>query len=472
MKTDTFAVLDTLRKTIERHQMFTPGDTVLIGVSGGADSVCLLHALNSLKEELGIRVAAAHLNHGIRGEEADRDAAFVKELCRSWQIPCYCKREDIPALAKEMDVSEETAGRLKRYQFFRELCMEEPFDKIATAHNLNDQAETVLMRMIRGCGIDGLSGIRYLRKDGVVRPLLDVERTQIEAYCKENNLAYCTDSTNKDETYTRNRIRHRLIPLLQEEFNPNIAGALATVAENVAEDGDFISGYAKRLYHRINSPAPGQKPVVLDIGTLAMVQESIRNRLIVLAAKDAMGKEYRLERGHLEAVNGLLEKETGASVSLPGGLTAVVRYGWLAFETAEEQAKLAGREFTDGVHYEVEMGRTYEVGEYNISLELKEMPVLLQEHEMLLDYDKLAELPLTIRTRRRGDRIAVYKDGRERKLKDFLIDAKIPVTKRSQIPLLCSENKVIAVIGYRIAEPYKQDKETKRGLVIQYGETM
>lgn len=467
MKTDTFAVLDTLRKTIESHQMFTSGDSVLIGVSGGADSVCLLHALNTLKKELGITIAAAHLNHGIRGEEADRDAAFVKELCHRFKVPCLYKREDIPAFAKEFGVSEETAGRLRRYQFFRDVCTEEKFNKIATAHNRNDQAETVLMRILRGCGIDGLSGIRYLREDGVVRPLLDVERSQIEGYCKENQLDYCTDSTNQDEMYTRNRIRHRLLPMIQEEFNPNIVTALATMAENMAEDSDFISGYASRLYERINSPAPAKKPVVLDIETLSMVQESIRNRLILLAAKDAMGKDYRLERDHLEMVNGLLLKETGTSFNLPGGLVVAVRYGWLAFETQGEN-----KSFADEIHYEVEIGRTYEVGELSISLELKEMPVTLQKGEMVLDYDKVEHLPLTIRTRRRGDRIAVFRDGHERKLKDFLIDAKIPVTKRGQIPLLCSENKVIAVIGHRIAEPYKRDKETKRGLVIRYGESM
>ncbi len=472
MKTESFAVLDTLRKTIQSHQLFAPGDSVLIGVSGGADSVCLLHALNAMKKELEITVAVAHLNHGIRGEEADRDAAFVKKLCRTWKIPYYSKREDIPSLAKEMQISEETVGRLKRYQFFRELCIKEKFNKIATAHNRDDQAETVLMRIIRGCGIDGLSGIRYLREDGVTRPLLDVERSQIEVYCRENQLEYCTDSTNKDENYTRNRIRHRLLPLLKEEFNPNITGALATVAQNMAEDGDFLSGYAERLYHRINSPAPGEKPVVLDIETLSMVQEGIRNRLILLAAKDAMGRAYRLERAHLESVNTLLEKETGTSVSLPGGLLAVVRYGWIAFETEEEQASYAGKGFADEMHYEVEMGRTYEVGGYRVCMELKEMPVQLQKNEMVLDYDKVTAMPLTIRTRKRGDRIAVYKDGRERKLKDFLIDAKIPVTKRGQIPLLCHEDKVIAVIGHRIAEPYKREKETKRGLVIRYGESV
>ncbi len=465
MQNNTLKVLDTVRKTIKEHKMLAAGETVLVGVSGGADSVCLLHVLKTLKKELSIQIVVAHLNHGIRGEEADRDADFVKKLCKDWKIPCYMEREDVPALSKETGVSEETAGRLARYGFFRELCVKEGFDKIATAHNCDDQAETVLMRLIRGTGIEGMSGIRYVRQDKVIRPILDVEREQIEGYCIENGLSYCTDATNQDETYTRNKIRHRLLPLLKAEFNPNITEALATLAENMAEDGDFLNGYAERLYQRLNSPAPSKKPVVLDIESLRLVQESIRSRLLLLAAKDAMGKTYTLERGHIEAISSLLEKENGASVDLPKGLRVAVRYGWLAFETeAEQQAMIP----PDAIQYEVQLGRVYDVGECSVSMELLDLPVTRKENQMLVDYEKVKDLPLEIRTRRRGDRIAVYKDGREKKLKDFMIDSKIPAWKRDAIPLLCSEDKVIAVIGYRVAEPFKAEKGTKRGLVIQH----
>jgi len=465
MQNDTIRVLDTLRKTIAKHQMLLPGETVLVAVSGGADSVCLLHALNSLKKEYKLQLAAAHLNHGIRGQEAERDVKFVKKLCKSWHIPCYQKTEDIPVLAGSLGVSEETAGRLARYQFFRELKEELKLDKIATAHNQDDQAETVLMRMIRGSGLDGLSGIRYVRVDGVIRPLLDVPRSMIEGYIKENALSYVTDSTNQSDAYTRNKIRHQLLPLLKEEFNPNIIGALSSMAQNMAEDGDFIQGYTGRLYRRINSPLPSKKPVILDIETMKLLDTSIQTRVLRLAVQDAMGRDYRLERCHMDAVLELLDKETGTSVNLPKGLVVAVRYGWLAFEKEEEQPKA----FAGGIQYEVELGRVYDLGEQQLSLTLEELPVALREGQMLLDYDKVKELPLEIRTRRQGDRIAVFRDGRERKLKDFMIDEKIPVKERDRIPLLCSENKVLAVIGYRIAEPYKKDKETKRGLVIQYG---
>ncbi|MBR5152735.1 MAG: tRNA lysidine(34) synthetase TilS [Clostridia bacterium] len=465
MQNDTIKVLDTLRKTIAKYQMLSPNETVLVAVSGGADSVCLLHGLKTIGKEWNLQIVAAHLNHKIRGKEAERDAEFVRKLCRAWRIPCYQKTVDVPALALEMDVSEETAGRIARYQFFHELTEEKKINRIATAHNQDDQAETVLMRMIRGSGIEGLSGIRYVRADGVIRPLLDVSRTEIEGYLKENAIDFVTDSTNESDAYTRNKIRHGLLPMLKEEFNPNIVSALSAMAQNMAEDSDFIKGYTRRLYQRINSPLPAKKPVVLDIETMRLVEPGIRTRLLLYAVQDAMGKSYRLEHCHTEAVLSLLDKETGATVHLPGGLSAVVRYGWLAFETGREEIS----PFASDIQYEVELGRVYDLEGISVSVSLKEMPVSKQEGQSVLDYDKVKDFPLVIRTRRKGDRIAVFRDGRERKLKDFLIDLKVPVSKRDDIPLLCSGDKVLAVVGYRVAEPYKTDKNTKRGLVIQHG---
>ena len=349
-------VPEKVRQTIRRHDMLAPGESVLVGISGGADSVCLLHVLWALQGELGIRVLAAHVNHGIRGEEADRDQEFVRSLCARWDVPLFEENIQVRELAKEEGISLETAGRLARYRFFSRIAGEQGITKTATAHNRNDQAETVLMRILRGTGIDGLAGIQYCRRDGVIRPLLDVEREEIEAYCAAHGLRYCTDSTNGENSYTRNRIRNQLIPELQAQFNPGIVQTLSVLAENMAEDGGFIDGYTRRLYRRINSPAPAKKPVVLDIASLAMVEPCVRIRLVRLAARDAMGDAYALERRHVDAVLDLLEKETGAQAELPGGLRAAVRYGWLAFETLEETAAQRERPaFSDSIHYAVEL---------------------------------------------------------------------------------------------------------------------
>ena len=462
-------LLQILCNTIEKHNMLSKGDSVLIGVSGGADSVCLLHSLWSIKDKLGIRIYAAHLNHGIRGEEAQKDAEYVKKLCNQLDVELFYKFIKVEDLAKEENVSVETAGRLARYRFFKEVCIEKKIKKIATAHNKNDQAETVLMRILRGTGIDGMSGIQYCREDGVIRPLLDTERSLIEEYCREEELDYCIDSTNTENDYTRNKIRNVLIPYLKEEYNPNITNALANMAETMAEDSEFINGYSKRLYNRINNPAPASKPVVLDIESLKMVDCSIQKRLIRLAVKDAMGKKYSLDKCHIDSVLGLLDKETGVGTELPMGLRATVRYGWIAFETPQEVERLKSIPmFSDGLHYNLEIGKKYDIDEYSVSFDLVDLPAKAEKNQMIIDYDKVSGLELKVRTRERGDIISLFKDGKSKKLKDFMIDKKIPLSKRGKIPLLCSNNEVIAVIGERIAEPYKTDGNSKRGLRVTY----
>lgn len=460
-------VLDKVYNTIKKYDMLSDGDSVLVGLSGGADSVCLLHCLYTLKDRLGIKLYAAHLNHGIRGDEAARDMELARNMCNGLSIPFYTKSVDVPLYAHTEKLSEETAGRLARYKFFAELKNKHNIDKTATAHNRNDQAETVLMRIIRGTGTDGLSGILYCRGDGTIRPLLDVERCEIEEYCLANGLEYCIDSTNEDESYTRNKIRKNLLPMLADKFNPNIVEALATLSQNAAGDAAFINGYAQRLYKRINNPSPSKRPVVLDTETLKMVDEGIQVRLIRLALADAMGNEYKTEKEHIKAVLNLLRAETGTEISLPQGLVVAVRYGWLAFETAEDRKKFS-QKVKCLADTEVVPGNEYTFGDYIVRLELSG-DVKPEKGKLKLDYDKLKDKPLILRTRKIGDRISVFKNGKTKKLKNYMIDEKIPSYERDTIPLLCSGNEVVAVIGKRAAETYKADNKTKRGLVVTYG---
>lgn len=462
MQCNTMQILEQVRATIRQHTLLETGDSVLIGVSGGADSVCLLHILNQLKQELEITVSVAHIHHGIRGKEADRDAELVRKLCKKLKVPYFLRKISVPEFAKEEGLSEEMAGRILRYRCFRELCSANGITRIATAHHRNDQAETVLMRVLRGAGIDGLSGIRYARQDGVVRPLLDITRDEIEYYCTENNLEYCTDTTNESEQYVRNRIRKQLLPEL-EKFNPNVVTALSNLAKNMAEDGDFLRDYAKRLYRRLGSPLPNRRPVVLEIESLRLLEPSIQVRLLKLAAEDAMGKDYKTERKHLESVLELLEKQTGTKVVLPEGLVVSVGYGWLTFE---KQSDGENGLFFEAIRVEPE--ESYSVPGGTISLTVAEPGMPLKSNQWILDYDKVKDFKLELRTRRDGDKIAVYKDGKERKLKSFLIDEKIPQGDRDKLILLCSEDKVLAVPPYRIAEPYKIDSNTKKGLVVTY----
>ena len=463
--TVTENVLSTIRKTADRHNLLENGDCVLVALSGGADSVSLLDALCKLRESLKIKVAAAHLNHMIRGREADSDEAYAAELCTRLGVPFYAERVNVPKLAEERGISEELAGRYARYDFFEKICKTNGYNKVATAHNKNDRAETVLMRVLRGTGIDGLCSIKYMR-DNIIRPLLDVERADIEGYCKENALDFCTDSTNLASEYTRNKIRNELIPMLEKSFNPSIIDSLCTLADNSAEDAEFLNGYASRLYSRINSPMPKRKPTVLDIKSLKMVGESIQTRLLRIAIGEVMGSDYKAERVHIEAVRALLDKETGASAELPKGLIVSVKYGWLEFvKKTDKQEGCEDKPFC----FEIEIEDEERLDVYDITFEVTNEISKPKKNQMIIDYDALCGRRLFVRNRRDGDRINVFKDGKTRKLKDYWIDKKVPREERAKIPLLCTEDEVIAIIGDRVAEKYKINDATKRGLVITYG---
>lgn len=466
MQSDSVRLIETIKNTIKKHSLIDEGDKILVGVSGGADSVCLLHCLKQIAPELKFSLCVVHVNHGIRGDEAQRDMEFVKELCIDLGIDFFVEEVDVPELAKKENLSVEAAGRLARYRAFHRICIEKGYNKVATAHNRDDQAETVLMRIIRGTGIDGLSGIKYKRDDGVIRPILDIERRDIEKYLSEYGIEYCTDSTNGDNNYTRNKIRNILLPMLRDEFNPNINSALSHLAETSSQDSNFINGYAKRLYSRINGPIKERKPVVLDIESLNMLEESIKIRVIKNALADVMGKYYKTEKSHIDFIISLLNKETGSKVELPGDLNVVVRYGWLAFEKKDKAVR---EEFySNNSCYEVEIGNVYDVAGYRISIGLTDVDAKTASNQIILDYDKLKDMELCIRCRRKGDKIAVFSDGRTKKLKSLMIDLKIPRNKRDEIPLLCCGEEVVAVIGYRCAEKYKINNNTKSGLVVTY----
>ena len=233
-------IFEKVLSTINKYKLIENGDKIVLGLSGGPDSVCLLHILYRLKEKLDIEVYAAHLNHQIRGIEAQKDALYITQLCENLGVTSFVKSIDVPKYCKENGLSVEEGARKLRYEMFEEIKQKTKSNKIAIGHNLNDQAETILMRIMRGTGLQGLRGIEYIRDNNIIRPILDIDRKDIEAYCEEYELNPRIDHTNLETIYTRNKIRLELIPYMKDNFNPNVIESIVRMSNSLKTDSDYI----------------------------------------------------------------------------------------------------------------------------------------------------------------------------------------------------------------------------------------
>ena len=270
-------VLDYIRK----NGMLKEGDRVIAGVSGGADSICLLFLLDRYREALGISVEVVHMEHGIRGKESLEDAAFVENFCRERKIPCHIFHRDVPSLARKWKCSEEEAGRRARYEAFEEICEKYGGTKIAVAHNRNDQAETLLFHLVRGSGLSGLSGIRPVRGK-IIRPLLCLTREEIEGFLKEEGISFRTDASNLETDYARNRIRLNILPLLREELNPRTCEHLAETAERLALAEDYLEAQAEEAVKKLTGRRKGRTE---DGGTVLLLERKgfLEERVALIA---------------------------------------------------------------------------------------------------------------------------------------------------------------------------------------------
>ncbi len=327
-----------VKKTIEEHSLVNRGDVLVLGLSGGPDSMCLLHILKRLEAEKGFSLRAFHLNHMIR-EEADSDEEFVRKNCEEMGVPLDAVRADVPEVSKERGESLEAAGRNVRHALLKEICEIEEKKlpdgcsaRAVLAHNADDQAETVLLRIIRGTGIRGLSAMEYMRKDGLIRPLLDVSRKEVEEYLKEEGIPFVTDVTNSSEEYLRNRVRLSLLPSL-EEINPSIRQGLRRLAANAAMDEGFLSMFAENWYESHVKRDAGSRPV-LKVKDLRGLEDAIFYRVVRLAFAEA-GLSSDIEAVHVKALARSVYANIGnKTVEFPGGYAAYINHGEVVFRNA------------------------------------------------------------------------------------------------------------------------------------------
>ena len=452
-----------VRNTISRYDMISHGDRVVVAVSGGPDSVCLLDILYLLKDDLGIELVVAHLDHGLRPDEDEAETRFVKSLAGSLQLPFETKKAG--RLMAQQESSLEERARHVRYRFLEEALQKFSARKIAVGHNLNDQAETVLMRLIRGSGPSGLAGIPPLRNEKIIRPLIEVSRGEIESYIKERKIEYVTDASNLEPRYLRNRIRLKLLPLLQE-YQPRIVNLLGQTAGIMRNDEACLEEMAKAWVKGQHEPGDGRE-IRFHLSSFKKLPEALKNRVIRCALRETGGSLRRVGLRHIEAVRRLAAAEKPqAMANLPNHINVRKDYDRLVFDVVKDSESQSFCCFLDGPG-------TFYLDALGCTISLEEM-VSVAPTDMnaspwtaFLSAEKL-NYPLMIRNFLPGDRFVPLGMSGHKKLKDFFIDLKLSSKARAHIPILTHSNSIVWVCGLRIDDRFKVTTDTKKILKVTF----
>ena len=460
---------DSVANYIEDNKMLSSRDGVVIGVSGGADSLALLNVLLHIsstfveKGEKALSLNVIHVNHMIRGEEADRDERFVAEFCEKHNVPFKVYREDIPQLAKQLNMTEEEAGRHFRYEVFEkeaEMLESEAgvmTAKIAVAHNKDDLAETVLYNMVRGSSLFGLSGILPVR-GRIIRPLLMTRRSEIEEYLGELGQSYVTDSTNMQLEYSRNKIRLSVMPELKG-INDRAVDHIVDIALDSARLRDDITSGIEAA----ECLKCGERESIINIEKLLKLGQMAQGECILKALENVCGRRKDITREHIEAVRNLAGLETGKSIDLIYKMRAVRSYDEIIITRADES----------GAHgngpKNSQDGAEYPLGELEIEIidSSDELEISKKEYTKMIDYDKIKNA-LVLRTPMQEDYIVINSSGGQKKLSRFFTHSKIEQGKRTHFPVVADGNEIVWVVGLRLSERYKVTAETRKVMVITY----
>lgn len=458
-------MLEKVNQTIINYQMIEANDSILVGVSGGVDSVVLLDILVKLRPVYNLTIFVAHLNHGLRGKAADEDEAFVVNLAEKYNVKVYTKKEDMLAYADANKISSEEAGRVLRYAFFDEIMQRENIQKIAIAHNKNDQAETILMRIMRGTGLDGIVGIKPVN-GRIIRPLLFCSRAEIEAFECAEKLNHREDDTNKENIYTRNTIRNQLIPQLENLYNPNLVEGLSRMGQLLADDLEIIENQLEEILQKIAFQRQ-EKMVSFNRRVFLDLSLGLKRRVLRHAIQSIQGDLVNIEEKHIHNMIQLISQgKTGKEIHLTNGWIAKNNYDF--FEISQPSEKYANYEF------ELEIGKKQSFGTFEIETFVEDkIKIDFYTKDIFLkffDYDRIKS-SLKVRNRRPGDRIVPLGMKGSKKIKDLFIDEKVASDKRNQIPLIVCGDEIVWVVGYRIGDGFKVSEQTKKVLVVKYNET-
>jgi tRNA(Ile)-lysidine synthase len=457
-------LLHKVKKTIDRFRMLGPSERVLVAVSGGPDSLALLHLLHALQDDLSISLTVAHLNHQLRGRESDADEEFVKQVAQGLGLKCLTRSVDVRQHAGMHQLSLEEAGRELRYAFLKDAAAATTSTRIAVGHTLNDQAETVLMRLVRGAGLAGLSAIypvvRFSDALSLIRPLIDVSRQEVLQFLEEKSLAYRTDASNQDLRFVRNRIRAEVLPYLAEHFNAKVIQALARYAELAGEDEAFLSNLAETAAAHMLIRRSAE--IHLTINELDKQPRALQRRILREALRQTTGSLRKVQFSHIESILQLTDPDmSGKRVQLPFGVSVRREFSELVFAPVAQAAA--------PFFYRLSIPGSIEVPEARCRIDATVVDresmdfSLLDATSTTAIFDSRG-LPaeLIVRNRLPGDRYRTPGGGRK-KVKELMIEKKIPRSQRDRIPVLAfppDASDILWIPGFPVPKPYRPTPAT------------
>jgi tRNA(Ile)-lysidine synthase len=463
-----------LLKAIQDYRMLSKDDRLLVGVSGGPDSVALLYLLMELRDIYNLQLYIVHLNHMLRGNESDEDAEYVRRLAKKLKLPVFIEKRDVGKFAKANKLSLEEAARIQRYEFYEQIADKLNIGKIVLGHTADDNAETVLMRLLRGAGEQGLIGIYPVRRIGdleIIRPLLNIYRREIEDFLKEKKISARTDSSNADNKFLRNKVRLELIPLLEKNYNQNIKQMLINTADILREENECLEEITEKFYRQAHPPVGDghARPAIhLSIKKITDFPLAIQRRVIRYGIKELTGTLRQITYQHCNEVLKLLKSNLAyGRIDLPNGLVVERLRRELVVRRGKEQnirsiiypVKIPGETLVP--EFGVKLRCTVSKRKTNLKFSTQ------NPYQESFDYDKVKE-PVFIRTRKDGDTFQPLGMKGKKKIKDFLIDQKISQPEKNRIPLLTDKSDIIWVVGLRISEKFKVTEKTKQVLNVMF----
>lgn len=458
-------------QTVHEYQMISPHTAILAGVSGGPDSICLLHVLMALSQNLRLRLGIAHLNHGLRSAASAQDAEFVRSVAAQQNIPFYYKKMDVQKAAQISKSSVEEAGRIERYAFFDEIADSHRFDKIALGHHRDDNAELILMNLLRGTGPSGLSGIPPIR-DNVIRPLIRASRSEIMDCLAENDLKYSTDYSNADPAFLRNKIRHELMPLLKQEYNQNVEATLNRLSEIFRREERWLDSLVQETLDQITLYT-GKDELVLSVSTLQKLHTAHLRRILRAGIKQTKGNLRRIRLSQIDAaIEIVFNNQSRAWVDLPDRVRLekindhlIIRRELKSLRSLKPIQDLPVYYYT--IHradlpiqlWIPEIRKTLVISKPE-GHSLPDFPRKAQPVEFL-DFDRL-RFPLIVRNPEPGDRFVPFGMKGSQKIKDYFINNKVPKHDRAFYPVVVSHHQIIWLAGQRISNSVRATPASKR----------